>query len=88
MARVLSNYQTRHGLYTIEEMITRWAPPSENITGAYVKSVSQKVGIDPHEPFNVSRYMLPMVKAIIYHENGEQPYEDETIIRGIKLARV
>lgn len=33
-------------LDTIEKIINRWAPPKENETSAYVKSVSDEVGID------------------------------------------
>jgi hypothetical protein len=29
--------------------------------------------------------MLKMLKAIIKHENGQQPYDDKLIIRAIEL---
>lgn len=47
---LLHTYRTRHGLRTIAEMIARWAPPSENRTDAYIRAVSDRTGIGPHEP--------------------------------------
>jgi DNA-directed RNA polymerase specialized sigma54-like protein len=29
---------------------------------------------------------MKLIKAIITHENGEQPYSDETIMKGISLV--
>jgi hypothetical protein len=86
LAKLLSNYQTRYGLNTVRAIITRWAPPIENITAAYIDNVSRMTGLGPDQSFNVTDYMVPMVKAIIKHENGEQPYTDEQINRGISLA--
>ena len=37
---LLHTYQKRYGLNTIERMIARYAPPIENDTGGYVKTVS------------------------------------------------
>ena len=86
LAKLLKNYQSRYGLNTIEAIINRWAPPSENITTAYVANVSRIVGVDKDAQINVSDYMVPMVKAIITHENGSQPYSPDQIAEGIRLA--
>ena len=37
---LLHTYRVRHGLRSIREMISRWAPPSENRTEAYIRAVS------------------------------------------------
>jgi len=86
LAKLLKNYQSRYGLKTIREIINRWAPPSENDTGAYVANVSRIVGVNPDAEINVNDYITPMVTAIIKHENGEQPYSSEIISQGIGLA--
>ncbi len=86
LTKLLKNYQANHGLNTIREIINRWAPPSENITSAYVLHVARVVGINPDTAFNVNEKMVPLVSAIIKHENGIQPYDMETITRGISLA--
>ena len=86
MARILQNYQDRHGLRTVREMINRWAPPSENDTDSYVRSVARRTGIDPDVPINVRTEMFPLVSAIIVHENGQNPYDSQIIGEGIARA--
>lgn len=86
MARLLQNYESRYELDTIRGIISRWAPPSENITSSYIDNVSRIVGALPDQKINVRDRMEPLVKAIILHENGRQPYSDETIQKGISLA--
>jgi hypothetical protein len=89
-ARLLINYQTQHGLSTIRGMINRWAPPGENNTSAYVTAVASAVGVSPDAQINVDdeATMTAMVRAIILHENGSDPYPDSVIAEGIHLAGV
>lgn len=47
--RLLRDYQSKHGLTTIKDVINRWAPPSENDTSNYVKFMSQKMGMNPND---------------------------------------
>lgn len=65
-------YQHKHGLHTIEGMINRWAPPVENNTSAYVKSVSDFTGVPKDSLFDltVAANMCSIVEAIICQENG------------------
>ena len=42
---LLDTYRIRHGLETIRDMISRWAPPSENHTEIYIRAVADAVGI-------------------------------------------
>lgn len=86
LAKLLKNYQSRYGLNTINQIINRWAPPSENLTGSYVDNVSRIVGIGKNQAINVNDYIVPLVKAIITHENGEQPYSAEQISTGIRMS--
>ena len=44
---LLDTYRVRYGLDTIRGMISRWAPPSENHTGLYIRAVAADTGIDP-----------------------------------------
>lgn len=87
IAKVLMSYH-RQGINTTEKMINRWAPPSENDTGAYVKSVAKKVGIHPKEIVNIRSVdqLFQLVTAIIKHENGVNPYSDELIREAISEA--
>ncbi|MCM8734585.1 hypothetical protein M5E06_10305 [Azospirillum sp. A1-3] len=86
LAQNLLSYQDKHGLNTIEGIINRWAPASDNNNvGAYVASVAQKTGLDPKAPLNLRdpSVMKPLVSAIIQHENGQLPYDPSVIERGI-----
>lgn len=86
MAKLLTNYQKNYGLDTIREIISRWAPPNENITESYVANVSRIVGASPDQTIDVAGALPKLVPAIIQHENGQQPYSDAQINRGIALA--
>lgn len=90
MAKVLMTYQQRYGCDTIRKIINRWAPPSENNTGAYVASVAASCGVGPDDVIDVDSVaiMLPLVKAIIVHENGENPYADSLVTEGLRMAGV
>ncbi len=86
LAKLLNNYQTRYGLNTIREIITRWAPPIENITEAYIANVSRIVEVAPDDQISVKNNIRPLVNAIITHENGYNPYTSEQLRKGISLA--
>lgn len=90
MARVLITYQDKHGCDTIRKFISRWAPASENNTLAYVNSVSKYTGFAPDTAINVHEYtsLKPLINAIIFHENGSNPYTDTEIDAGLVLAGV
>lgn len=82
----LLTYQDKHGLNTIEGIINRWAPASDNNNvGAYVASVAQRTGLDPKAALNLRdpNVMKPLVSAIIQHENGQQPYDPAVIERAV-----
>lgn len=88
IGKILCTYHDVYGLNTIQDMIARWAPPNENDTAAYVANVAQLVGVQPSDPINIHdpNTLATLVKAIIFHENGEQPYDADTIMTGVKLA--
>ena len=46
---LLHTYRVRHGLRTVRGMISRWAPPVENHTEAYIRAVAADTGIDPDD---------------------------------------
>jgi hypothetical protein len=88
MFKILRGAYERRGLDTIQEIIPAWAPPIENNVAAYISSVTQSSGVGPdvdltNAPADV---WIGVVKAIIRHENGVQPYSDNTILDAFKLA--
>lgn len=69
---LLYTYQRRYGLNTIEELIGRYAPQSENDTAAYIAAVSRQSGTPPDELINTLHgdLMIPIVGAMSRVENG------------------
>ena len=88
LARVLRVYQTKYGICTISGIIRRWAPTIENDTNSYIKSVCHQTGFGAGSELNLfdDDTMLALVKAIIQHENGQQPYSNEQLLEGIRCA--
>jgi len=83
---ILINYYYKRGLVTIREIISRYAPSSENNTNAYINAVSNDVGLFPDQPMHkLEPYLSDMVKAIIKHENG-RTVADYHIQKGVSLA--
>ena len=87
LARVLLSYQGTHRLLTLRQMISRWAPPNENDTDAYIESVCQSCCASPDNPYLLTPVrMVPLVSAIIKHENGVQPYTKDQLQTGVDEA--
>lgn len=86
IAKLLQTYH-RKGFKTIAAMINRWAPDSENNTIAYIRSVSQKLGIMPTTVLEINVVTLTaLVTAIIRHEQGYDPYTPAVINIGVRSA--
>lgn len=88
LGKLLRTYQNRHKLRTVTQIIARWAPPVENDTGSYAKSVARRIGVasDAAIDVNDSEVLRPLVEAIIQHENGAIPYSDSVIKEGVARA--
>lgn len=88
LVKILQNYQKKYNLLDVRSIINRYAPPCENDTESYILTIRKFLGVGDFEHINLFNpvVMLPMLKAIITVENGEQPYDDETLLKGISLA--
>ena len=84
MTKILKNY----GLNTITQIISRWAPPSENNTAAYISSVANSTGFDPNQALNMNdaNTLTALVAAITRQENGLMPLDVATIQQGVMSA--
>ena len=83
--KLLLNYQRLYGLSTIAELINRFAPTSENNTQSYIDHVARQTKLGPLQYIKVADHLPELVKAIIAHENGLQPYSDKVINHGLEL---
>lgn len=90
IVRLLINYQDKYLLHSIPELISRWAPPSENNTQAYIAAVVKRSGLSADQVLDMHRYedVKPLVQAIIWQENGQQPYSDQQIDKALVLAGI
>lgn len=84
------NYQSLYGLNSIRKMITRWAPPNENDTAAYIARVVARTGIPPDAVLNLrSAQVFPFLRAVFREENGplaDTFISDEQLQQGVALA--
>lgn len=88
LGKLIRTYQNKHGLKTIEQIIARWAPSTENNTKSYADAVAKAVGVTTHANINVNTVAMlrPLVEAIIRHENGYNPYVRGEIDEGVRRA--
>ncbi|EMP7138367.1 TPA: hypothetical protein SMG11_002171 [Serratia marcescens] len=88
LGKNLITYYQKHGLDTVGEIITRWAPPKENKTDAYIKAICEQLGVAADQQIDVTnpRTLAALCAGIVNHENGSQPYTDEQIGSGVSAA--
>jgi hypothetical protein len=88
IAKIIINYFRLYGLSTLQEIIGRWAPSSENDTSAYISDVAKCTGYDQGESLNIldPDVLASLVTAIIHHENGEVIYSVQQIADGVNRA--
>jgi hypothetical protein len=84
-SRILKTYREKYNLISVSSIIARWAPESENDTQAYIESVAGKIGVNENDVLHDSQYPL-LIAAMIYHENGVQPYSPQVIDSGFKMG--
>lgn len=88
LGKLIRNYQNKHGLKTVEQIIARWAPSNENNTRSYAEAVAKALEVTPSDIINVNRIAVlrPLVEAIIRHENGYNPYAGGEIDEGVRRS--
>jgi hypothetical protein len=95
LAVLLITYQDRYDLRTIAGLINRWCPPKDAHAGnqrtdLYIKHVSDLTGFSSDERLDLHTYdhIMPIVKAIITHELGGNPYTQSVIDDGLRRAGI
>ena len=82
-------YYGKYGLKTIRDIVTRWAPPKENNTPAYIRHVSDYTGIGPDrdlgDPQTHPTNWLLIGYAMAVMENGKT-LPPIPMIKGFSLA--
>lgn len=70
LAKVLVNYKKIHGLNTVRQIISSYAPPNENQTTAYIQSVAKQLGVYPDTIIDIEErgVLTVFIKAVIRME--------------------
>ena len=73
---------------TVQEIVDRWAPPIENDTDAYAAQVRDALDVERDQVINPEdpTTLMRLAAAIIRHENGTQPYGEDTLRAGAVMA--
>ena len=69
---IIRTYMQRYNLTNIHGIVSRWAPPKENDTNAYVKSVSSMMKMHALQTFNFGdrTRIVALVSAMCKVETG------------------
>ena len=88
IVRILLTYRIKYDVRSITEIVTRWAPPHENPTDAYIRNVSEWSGIpaDKEVDLKDANELVHLVAGIIRQEAGFNPYTNSTILAGVRLG--
>lgn len=90
MAVTLIAYQDKYKINTIRKVISRWAPPTENDTPAYIAHVFRLTGFGIDDALDLHTYesLAPLTKAIATHESGKWVFNDRDLDAGLRMAGV
>ena len=87
--KVLQNYRVLYDCMTLRQFIQRWAPPAENHTDEYVKSVASTAGVNPDallpSPRKAKALWVKIVAGMHLVENGRQA-NIKDVEEGYRLA--
>ena len=80
LAKILINYKRIHGLKTVRQIISRYAPPSENQTIAYIQSVAKQLGVYPDTVIDIEErgVLTVFIKAVIRMERHSAIFRRDT----------
>ncbi len=92
-ARILRTYGSKYGINTIEKIIDRYAPPSDNNpnNANYARHVANGSGfaVDEEIDLNDPNVLIKLMRPIFEFENGRKEarkISDADIIKGVKMA--
>lgn len=86
MATIFHTYHREHKINTLRLAISRWAPPSENNTGAYVNDVCGRLQHGPDDPYDFDAGMVGLCKVVSIHEVGSWAFSDADLHAGVAAS--
>lgn len=87
LVKQLQRYGSR-GIDSLDKIISKYAPPNENDTQAYIDVLSQKLGVAPGEKLDLNdpSTLSGLVKGISRHESGSDFLSNQDVLSGINMA--
>ena len=87
LARLLVNYGSG-GLNTIASIVGRYAPSSENDTGAYAGYLAKRLKCDTTDTIDMkcAENIADLMEGIVFFENGRQPYRRSMVYDSAQKA--
>ena len=84
---LLRRYIRHYKLTTIREIVSRWAPSSENATSIYIANVAKWVGISADQPMKYEDEvtMAKLLLAMAHQETG-QWLKEADVVKGYQMA--
>lgn len=87
-AVTLRNYQKIHGLYMLNAIIGRFAPPNENKTANYAKFVGDQIGVGINDPIDLQdgEILAQVLHAMSIMEVGRGYYTIDDARKGVAIV--
>jgi hypothetical protein len=88
-AKNLLTYYRRDKLNTVQEIVSKWAPPEDdNDTGSYISAVSERMKVTADTPLDLenAETLASLVTAMMIQEVGSVPYDGKTISLAVAAA--
>ena len=76
---LMRTYRGRYGLKTIRQIVTRFAPPTENDTALYVEQCAAWSGLDADEELTCRLDYAFLAKAMARKETGTTLYAEQVL---------
>ncbi len=85
--RQLLRYSDRDHIDTVRGLVSRWAPPGENDTGAYIAAVADRLRVSPDAHLNLrdAATAEALILAMGRHETGTE-IDPAGVHRGVAIA--
>lgn len=87
LGKNLITYRNK-GFVTVNQIINRWAPKKDgNDTEGYIAFVSQRMGVDPNVPIDVTNIdTLKSITSAIMAQEGKHSVTDDQVNTGLQAA--
>jgi hypothetical protein len=88
LAATIKNLQAQqkvHGLNTVQAIISKWAPATENNTAAYISDITKRTGFSANQKLNLDdpKTVAPLISGIVKHEGNGAGFSDDMINRAV-----